>query len=291
MTERVGLLGLGNMGTALAHRLVQRFEVAAFDPDAARREHASAIGVRVVDSIDTVARTAAVVVLSLPRPAISLECTEQVLRSWSAPGAIVETSTVTPADARRAAALCDVAASHFVDAAILSGVKHVMDGTTSLLIGGSPAAVERVQAVLDAVTPNQRLLGDVGVGMAMKVINNAVAHAVYVVLSEALAMGTANGSSLATLSGVLSDPEAGLLRPLTHRIGERVANGDSDGGMPVDAARKDLLLALELAQASDLPLFATQAAHTVYEIAMAEGMGRLDYSAIAALWDRWRDRG
>jgi 3-hydroxyisobutyrate dehydrogenase-like beta-hydroxyacid dehydrogenase len=204
---------------------------------------------------------------------------------------IVETSTVTPADARRAAAVCETAGAHFVDAAILSGVKPVMEGTTSLLIGGSPDAVERVRAVLDAITANQRVLGEVGAGMAMKVINNAVAHAVYVVLSEALAMARANGISLPTLTEILREPDAGLLRPLTHRIGERVAAEDFEGGMPVDAARKDSVLALELAQASWIPLFATQAAHTVYELAMAEGMGRLDYSAIATLWDRWERRG
>src|SRR5207248_1476084 len=122
-------------------------------------------------------------------------------------------------------------------------------------------------------------------------INNAVAHAVYVVLSEALAMAEANGIALPTFTEILSGAYAGLLRPLNHRIAERVATGDFEGGMPVDAARKDSELALELAQASGLPLFATQAAHTVYEIAVAEGMGRLDYAAIATLWSRWARSG
>jgi 3-hydroxyisobutyrate dehydrogenase-like beta-hydroxyacid dehydrogenase len=225
--------------------------------------------------------------MSLPRPAISLECTAQLVNAWDDPGAIVETSTVTPADARRAATLCATAGSHFVGAAILSGVKPMKEGTTSLLIGGSPDAVMRVSGVLDAITPNQRVLGDVGTGMAMKVINNAVAHAVYVVLSEALAMAQANGINLPTFTEILSDPEGGLLRPLTHRIAERVASGDFEGGMSIDAARKDSELALELAQASGIPLFATQAAHTAYEIAVAEGIGRLDYAAVATLWDRW----
>lgn len=287
MTERVGLLGLGNMGRALAHRLVPRFEVTGFDPDPRCQAEADALGVHVTPTVEAVADAAPVVVLSLPLPAISLECTAKLVDAWDNDGAIVETSTVTPTDARQAAAVCAERGRHFVEAAILSGVKPVMDGTTSLLIGGSADAVRRVGPVLDAITPNQRVLGDVGAGMAMKVINNAVAHAVYVVLSEALAMAAANGISLPTFTEILSGPDAGLLRPLTHRIGERVAFGDFEGGMPVDAARKDSQLALELAQASGLPLFATQAAHTVYEIAVAEGMGRLDYAAIATLWSRW----
>jgi 3-hydroxyisobutyrate dehydrogenase-like beta-hydroxyacid dehydrogenase len=287
VTNAVGLLGLGNMGVAIAQRLVQRFDVIGFDPDPRCQAEGKALGVRVADSVPAVADAAPIVVLSLPRPAISFECTTAVVAAWTRPGVIVETSTVTPTDARRAADVCAAAGSQFVDAAILSGVIPVKEGTTSLLIGGAPDAIERVRPVLDAITRNQRVLGDVGAGMAMKVINNAVAHAVYVVLSEALAMADANGISLSTFVDILGGPDAGLLRPLTHRIGERLGSGEFEGGMSVDAARKDSALALELAQASGLPLFATQAAHTVYEIAVAEGMGRLDYAAIATLWHRW----
>jgi 3-hydroxyisobutyrate dehydrogenase len=59
--------------------------------------------------------------------------------------------------------------------------------------------------------------------------------------------------------------------------------------MPMDAARKDSVLALEYAQSQNVPLFAIQGSHSVYEMAVAEGLGRLDYAAISTLWDRWRD--
>jgi 3-hydroxyisobutyrate dehydrogenase-like beta-hydroxyacid dehydrogenase len=113
-----------------------------------------------------------------------------------------------------------------------------------------------------------------------------VAHAVYVVLSEAVAMATANEIPIPTLVELLGDPEAGLLRPLTHRVAQRLNDRDFEGGMPVDAARKDSELALRLAQSAGIPLFAIQSAHTVYEIALARGMARADYSVIATLWDR-----
>ena len=302
MNERaaVGLLGLGNMGAAIAHRLVAHFAVVGFDPDDDRRREAAARGVTMVDSVEEVAAAARVVVLSLPRPAISLDATRRLTTVWgtttvaTAPagtatagvatsgaatagtatagaataggtgGAIVETSTVTPNDAKEAAGVCSATGCHYVDAAILSGVGPVTEGRTSLLVGGATASIALVQPVLDAITPTQRHLGDVGAGMAAKVINNAVAHAVYVVLSEAVAMGRANGIELATIVDMFSDPEGGLIRPLTHRIAERVAMGDYDGGMPVDAARKDSELALQLAQSSRIPLFAIQAAHSVY---------------------------
>ena len=123
--------------------------------------------------------------------------------------------------------------------------------------------------------------------MAAKVINNAVAHAVYVVLAEAVAMADATGVSMDDLVDLLGDPDAGLLRPLTHRIGERLRDRSFSGGMATESAYKDSTLALELAQANGIPLFAIQAAHTAYQIAMGRGMARQDYSVLATLWEEW----
>jgi 3-hydroxyisobutyrate dehydrogenase-like beta-hydroxyacid dehydrogenase len=287
VVERVGLIGLGNMGSALATRLVARFEVVGFDVDPARARPAAEVGVAVVQGVEAVADASTVAVLSLPRPAASHEVVESLSDRWRTGGLVIETSTVSPDDARRAAAVCAAAGSGYVDAAILSGVGPVAAGTTTLLVGGAAEVLDRAGPVLAAITDDQRHLGEVGAGMAAKVINNAVAHAVYVVLSEAVALGKANGIALATIVELLSEPGGGLIRPLTHRIGERLAAEDFDGGMPVDAARKDSELALRLAQASRTPLFAIQSAHTVYEIAEAAGLARSDYAVVATLWDRW----
>jgi 3-hydroxyisobutyrate dehydrogenase-like beta-hydroxyacid dehydrogenase len=274
------------MGAALAVRLAPSFEVVGFDPLADRRRIAAGAGVRTTESVEEVASATEVILLSLPHPSVSHTTVERILARWSAPGLIVETSTVTPDDARADGERCRAAGHRYVEAAILSGVAGVQDGTTTLLVGGSVDGLDSARPVLERITPNLRHLGDVGAGAAAKVINNAVAHAVYVVLAEAAAMGEANGLRLDTLVGLLQQPDGGLIRPLTHRIAERFAHRDFAGGMRVDSARKDSELALQLAQSGGVPLFAIQAAHTVYEIAVRRGMSAQDYSVIATLWDR-----
>src|SRR5690606_28697233 len=124
------------------------------------------------------------------------------------------------------------------------------------LAGGDPADLDEVRPVLELMSSEIRHFGPIGSGMAAKVINNAVAHAVMVVLVEAAALGATSGLEVDRLLDLLQDPEAGLLRPLTHRMRERVARADYSGGMPTDAARKDSTLALELAQTNGVPLFA-----------------------------------
>lgn len=290
MSGRVGLVGLGNMGGAVASRLATVGPVHAYDTDSARGREASAIdGVTVVGSV---AETAAdVVVLSLPTPAVSRAVVAELV-PYLAPGSlVVETSTVNPADAWDLDRTCRGRDIAFLDAAILSGVGQMRDGTSTLLIGGAEGDVRRAEPLLRAMATQVRHLGPVGAGMAAKVINNAVAHAVMVVLAEAGALAAATGVAAHDLVELLRAPDAGLLRPLTHRFAERVVPGDYAGGMPTDAARKDSMLALELAQTSGVPLFAIQAAHTVYEIAARQGLGRDDYAGIARLWEDWTGRG
>src|SRR5690242_17062684 len=98
--DAVGLFGLGNMGIAIAGRLRRHFEVVAFDPDPARLEPARRLGVHLADDAAGVAQACRRAVLSLPRPAVSDEVVGTLLATWPDGGLVVETSTVTPADAR-----------------------------------------------------------------------------------------------------------------------------------------------------------------------------------------------
>lgn len=289
--DTVGLCGLGNMGGAIAKRLSRHYAVLGFDPDssrasAAQREHGVVLGKTAAAVGD-----ADVVVLCLPAPRVSLAVASELATRMRSGGVVVETSTVNPADIARTAEVLAGQGIRLVDAAILSGVSQMAGGSATLLVGGDTADIDRVRPVLEAFSGTVRPFGPLGSGMAAKVINNAVAHAVMVVLAEAGALAAATGVPRSQLVDLLSGPEAGLTRPLTHRFAERVLHTGYDGGMPTEAARKDSTLALDLAQETGVPLFAVQAAHTVYELGLAEGLARQDYASIASLWERWTGRG
>jgi len=283
----VAVYGLGNMGYLLAERVAQRFTTQVADLDAGRTQRAEqAFQARVIRQPQDVAQASAVV-LCLPSPAASRAVLAQIGPSLKPDTVVIETSTVNPDDVYASEALLTPYGARLIDASILAGVSQMQAGAATLLLGGDLDAVAAVQDVLDAIAPKQIHFGPLGAGAAAKVINNAVAHAVMVVVAEAGAMAKAAGVSADKLIGLLADPQMGLHRPLTHRYAERVAQDNYAGGMPLDAARKDSTLALELAQTLGVPLFAIQGAHTVYDIAAAAGYGRDDYAAIAKLWADW----
>lgn len=290
MTTTIGLCGLGQMGLAVAGRLAAHSPVVAFDPSPERRSLADRIdNLTAVDTLEELTGLT-VVVLSLPTPAISLSTCEALAALLPAGAVVIETSTTTPDAIQSCQSILGGHGLAIIDAAILSGVGQMSSGTATLLLGGDTTVIDRVTDILDAIAPRREYFGELGTGMAAKVINNGVAHAVMVVLAEAASLAAATGVDLDQLTQMLAAPDGGLMRPLTHRLTERVARGDYEGGMPLDAARKDSTLALSLAQQHRVPLFALQGAHSVYEIAMSSGLARKDYSALVTLWEHWTGR-
>lgn len=285
--KQVALYGLGNMGYLVGQRIAAQYPllVADLDADALSRAAAEYQAQPVRDPAQL--SDCDVVVLCLPSPAASHNVLRHIAPHLRKDCIVVETSTVNPSDIALSVSILEPFGIRLIDASIMAGVSQMAAGTAMLLVGGDQADVKHVQPVLDAIASKTVHFGAVGAGAAAKVINNAVAHAVMVVVVEAGSMATAAGIDCNKLVDLLADKQMGLHRPLTHRYAERIMSGNYEGGMPLEAARKDSVLALELAQSLGVPLFAIQGSHSVYEIAQSAGYGRDDYAAIAKIWRDW----
>lgn len=282
----VGMIGLGNAGAALSRALSGKFPLIGHDVNPARADAVAGLALEWTDSLDVLAARADVVLLSLPRPDISRAVVAAIAATRGPVRLVIETSTITPKVARELAGTCEAAGIGFVDAAIAGGVQSMAAGENTFLAGGSEADIALARVVLEPIAARIHWLGPVGAGSGAKVVNNAVMHAVMVVLIEAAAMASKLGIPMRTMIEILARPD-GVMRPLEHRIAERVLAGNFTAGMSVTNARKDSVLALETAQDIGVPLFATLAAHTPYEIAEQLGYGELDYAALSKLWETW----
>lgn len=288
MSEATGIVGLGNAGLAVATALLKHGPVLGFDRSEERCRLAQEAGVTVVEALEDLDGRVSAVLLSLPKPEASLAVAGAIAAWSNAPELVIETSTVTPDTAQKSAALLEAAGVGFVDAAIAGGVASMAAGDITFFLGGTDPNKAAAKPVLERIASRIHDLGPVGAGMGTKVVNNGVMHAVMVVLIEAFAMSRKLDIPTDTLVEILNREE-GLLRPLIHRIGERMQDGNYEGGMSVSNARKDSVLALETAQQLGVPLFATLASHTPYEIAESKAMGNQDYAALAKLWEDWCD--
>jgi len=282
---RIGLIGLGNAGNALLQALSGSRRLHVYDRDPGRYE-GIADGAIPASSVADLARTADLILLSLPMPAASLSVAEE-MRAALRPGAtVVETSTVRPEHVEQLSTMLSPSGARVIDAAVIGGVHKLALGRGVFLVGPPEDETGPAGAVLRSIAEEIFFLKRRGDGMRAKLVANAVSHSAYVLLLEAAALAAAQDIPLSVFYRLM-ERESGLMRPLTHRFGERLRRHDFEGGMSTANAKKDSTLVLETAQALGVPLFAIQATHAVYEIAMREGLETLDYSAMGQLWEKW----
>ena len=290
MTQKVGLVGLGNAGLALATPIARKFTVVAYDRDEARCKLARAAGVEVAPNVRAVVEQCSILMLCLPNPSISRAVLAEIGTEGLERRLIIENSTVGPEDIDALLRIAAPAKARVIEAAILGGVQKLAVGKGTFLVGAAEADFAEAKPILESAAEKIFHLGPLGNGMRAKLVCNGVAHAVMVVLIEAAALAAAQGIPMDTFYELMRR-ESGLTRPLTHRFLERIFRQDFEGGMTTANAHKDSALILEVARNLGVPLFATAAAHTPYEIALGEakrgGYMAKDYSVISKLWEKW----
>lgn len=241
MSEVVGVIGLGNMGSQLAANLAERGRALVVH-DAAGAARAPAAATVVASGAD-VARAADVVVLSLPDGAAS----EQVAGELATVAdrratAVVDTSTVGVDAARRIGATLADAGVGYVDAPVSGGPAGARARTLVVMYAGADDACARVEPVLADLTDRCRRVGDrPGLGQAMKLANNFLSATSLLATSEAVAFGTSAGLDMATMLEVLSE-SSGRSSATDDKFPAHVLTGRYASGFANTLMAKDLAL-------------------------------------------------
>lgn len=289
---RIGVIGLGNAGSAMTEALSAHYTVHVYDRDPACLSGLSGLSGRTLKppiicaTAADLARQVEFLILSLPTPEASVSVAEEIKASIKPDTTIVESSTVGVDDVQALQRLLSTTGARVIDVPLVGGVQKLAQGKAVFLAGVTEADAGIVATVFGTIADKVYFLGALGNGMRTKLIVNSVAHVVYVALVESSALAAVQGIPLPVLHSLLAR-ESGLIRPLAHRLGERMLNHDFVGGMPTANARKDSALILDVAREFGVPVFATSAAHSVYELALHEGLERLDYASIGTLWEKW----
>jgi 3-hydroxyisobutyrate dehydrogenase len=244
---RVGVVGLGNMGTPMALTLrAKGFEVSGCDPSADRR---STVPGAVASLSDIVPIDVAL--LSLPGPAQVEDVTAQLLTTLSPGAAIVDTSTVAPETTRKLQARARAAGVAYVDAPVSGGAAGAAAGTLLVMAGGAGADVDRVMPVLTAISRKVVRCGGPGAGNVVKLINNMLCAGHLLLIGEALRMAQAGDVTTPDLLDALNAGSGGS-RVTEVNVPRWIAPGTFDSGFSLALMAKDVNLAADLAGAATL---------------------------------------
>lgn len=238
--DRLGFIGLGNMGSALAANLVDAgHDLVVHDALGAAR---APRGTSYAESASDVARAAAVVFLSLPDGAASTAVTDEIAATDDRRVThVIDTSTIGVTAARRIAARLTEAAIVYVDAPVSGGVTGARARTLAVMYAAPDDACSHVDSVLAGLSERRYRVGDrAGLGQAMKLANNFLSATALAATSEAIAFGRSLGLDMETMLETLNASSgrntATSDKFPTHVVTERYASGFAAALMAKDVA-------------------------------------------------------
>lgn len=284
--DTVGVVGLGQMGGALAGRLMRAgFPTCGFDVSAERMDLFVRAGGEGVDSPAAVGERAGVVLLSLPSVAALDEVTdgEGGLQEAGRPGTIAVEASTLPVEAKeRARDRLAAAGTVLIDCPVSGTAAQAREGDLMVFASGDEAAVRRCAAVFEAVGRSWRYLGAFGDGMRMKFVANHLIAVHNLAAAEALVLGAKAGLDPHLVHEVISDSAA------TSRMfevsGRLMVDGQyEDASAKVEILHKDLGLIRDFATRVRAPTPLMAVTSEFYTAAMALQMAAMEDASVALL--------
>lgn len=284
MGGRVAVVGLGIMGRPMAANLhAGGFEVCGYGRSEGSRARAEEVGVPVTGSLEEALDGADTVLTVLPDgPDVwDVLVGQQVLDHLPDGALVLDMSTIAPKTAREVHTAAAERGLLSLDAPVSGGEAAAVEGTLSVMAGGSPQAFDRARPFLECVGATVVHVGDAGSGQVVKAANQLLVAGHLQLLSEALVLLEAHGTDTGPALSVIARGLAGST--VIDRKGESMRARSYDPGFRLTLHRKDLGIVTDAASASGLALPLTAAAAQLVNALVARGDGDLDHTALYKL--------
>ena len=292
--SKVGLIGLGLMGRPMGLNLLKAgYSLTVWNRTASRAESLVAAGAKLANSPREVAEASDVLITIVSDP----PALEGVL--WGASGSAqdsgalgalrpgstyVDSSTVSPALARKIGAACAERQIAFLDAPVTGGTWGAEKGELVFMVGGDAQVLKDAEPVFGVMGKRWFHLGPNGAGQTIKLAMNLILALQVDALAEALALVTAAGLQGEKLVEVL---QSSMARAAVLDVkAPLLLKGEYPPSFPLRLMHKDMGLALDLAKEAGVPLPAAAAAYSTYSAVKASAKEDVDYAAVMKFWHR-----
>jgi 3-hydroxyisobutyrate dehydrogenase-like beta-hydroxyacid dehydrogenase len=273
------LIGLGNMGAAVAERvLAAGYELAVYNRTAAKAAPFAERGATVAESPGELAARSDVVLTSLSDDA-ALEAVAREALEAARPGAVlVDLSTVSAAASARVAELADASSVGYLRAPVSGNPTVVRAGNVSFIVSGPRDVFDDVEPLLRAIGPTVQHIGDGEQARIVKLALNLMIAGLAELMSEALVLGESAGVSRSALLEVMGNSAVGA--PFVRYKTEPLLRNDFSATFTTRLMEKDIDLVLAAAEDAGVELPAASQLKQLLHSAIDAGYGDDDFMAL-----------
>ncbi len=201
-----------------------------------------------------------------------------VLDGVRAGSLVVDMSTVSPAATRAIAERLRAHGVEMLDAPVSGGEAGAVNGTLSIMVGGSEQAFARALPLFEAMGKNVVHVGGNGAGQVCKSCNQVVIGHTIAGVGEAMLLARASGVDPAKVREALLGGFANSKVLEVH--GRRMIDGNYEPGFKARLHQKDMRIVMEAAHALGLALPGAAQVAQYLNALMGRGLGELDSAAI-----------
>ena len=285
MADTVGFIGLGIMGKPMAKNLIEAgHELVVFNRTQSKAEELAGDGATVAGSPREVAEQSDVIITMLPdSPQVEevLVGEDGVLKGIKEGALVVDTSTISPVVTEELAAKVKERGASMLDAPVSGGDVGAIEGTLSIMVGGSEEDFERARPLFEAMGKTVTHVGETGAGQVAKAANQIVVALTIEAVSEALVLGSKGGVAPEKILDVLGGGLAGNKVMEVKR--EKMLTHSFDPGFRIELHHKDLGIALAAGREYGVTLPVTAVVDQMLQELKMKGRGDRDHSALLTL--------
>jgi len=194
---KIGYVGLGVMGGALARRLLREHKLTVYDLSPERCAEFAKLGATVVGSPAEVGAACDIVLTCLPTSEqvkdVIFGGNHGLVRGMKPGGLIADQTSGATAATKAMAAELAAGGVELIDAPVSGGPQGADAGTIAIMVGGTEAQYARVAPVLQVISPNVAHVGPLGAGHTLKAVNNMMSAGNRLLAFEAVSLAAAQG--------------------------------------------------------------------------------------------------
>lgn len=274
MSEKIGFIGLGNMGYPMAKNLEKAgFPLFVYNRSAEKAEDFKAQSKVAVD-VKELVKNSDIIFTMLTNDQAANEVYKQILEQNISEKLFIDMSTISPETSGKIADAVKIKEASFLDAPVAGSTKPAAEGTLIIMVGGDEKDLERAKPYLEKLGKQIKHLGKNGKGLAAKLSVNYFISALYQGLAETILFSDKLGIEREDMLDIINESASGS--GATKVKTPLLIENNYQPAFSLDLMLKDIMLAKDAG--ADFPLAKTLI--ETYQSAQNEGFGKDDVIGI-----------